>query len=139
MQSNRKGASEHRIWIQAQADTGRVGAFCHHTYPALVVLYSTFRIGLHGSVFFPSLGCFPVRSQEEQFQNFIESMLSTHDMPWCMPCVCMHVCVRQLLPCGVMICAGLAGTRIFHVVRVPSEWLQTNCFPSWCQATEWIA
>lgn len=43
------------------------------------------------------------------------------------------------LPCGVMIWAGLAGARTFHVVSVPSEWLHTNCFPSWCQATEWIA
>lgn len=34
---------------------------------------------------------------------------------------------------------GLAGDFIFHMVSVPSEWLQINCFPSWCQATEWIA
>lgn len=59
-------------------------------------------------------------------------------------CMCMYinnttVCIQQFLPCGVMICAGLAGALIFHVVRVPSEWLQTNCLPSWCQATEWIA
>lgn len=45
----------------------------------------------------------------------------------------------QNLPCGVMVWAGLAGARTFHVVSVPSEWLHTNCFPSWCQATEWIA
>lgn len=49
------------------------------------------------------------------------------------------VCLGRSLPCGVMIWAGLAGARTFHVVSVPSEWLHTNCFPSWCQATEWIA
>lgn len=49
------------------------------------------------------------------------------------------VCIQQFLPCGVMICAGLGGDLTFHVVRVPSEWLQTNCLPSWCQATEWMA
>jgi len=49
------------------------------------------------------------------------------------------VCLGRSLPCGVMIWAGLAGMRTFHVVSVPSEWLHTNCFPSWCQATEWIA
>lgn len=38
-----------------------------------------------------------------------------------------------------MIWAGLAGVRMFQMVRVPSEWLQTNCLPSWCQATEWMA
>lgn len=54
-------------------------------------------------------------------------------------CIYKTVCMQQLVPCGVMICAGLAGALTFHVVRVPSEWLQTNCFPSWCQATEWIA
>lgn len=27
----------------------------------------------------------------------------------------------------------------FHIVRLPSEWLHMNCFPSWCQLTEWIA
>lgn len=37
------------------------------TYPALVVLYSTFRIGLHGSGFFPSLGCFPVADKKEEY------------------------------------------------------------------------
>lgn len=57
-------------------------------------------------------------------------------------CPCIYrqmVCIQQFLPCGVMICAGLAGDFTFHVVRVPSEWLQTNCLPSWCQATEWMA
>lgn len=54
-------------------------------------------------------------------------------------CIYKTVCMQQLVPCGVMICAGLAGALTFHVVRVPSEWLQTNCFPSWCQATEWMA
>lgn len=60
-------------------------------------------------------------------------------------CLCVYiqhkqmVCIQQFLPCGVMICAGLAGALTFHVVRVPSEWLQTNCLPSWCQATEWMA
>lgn len=29
------------------------------TYPALVVLYSTFKMGLQGSGFFPSFGCLP--------------------------------------------------------------------------------
>lgn len=29
------------------------------SYPALVVLYSTLRIGLQGSGFFPSFSCFP--------------------------------------------------------------------------------
>lgn len=43
------------------------------------------------------------------------------------------------LPCGVIVCIGLAGDLTFHIVKVPSEWLQINCFPSWCQATEWIA
>lgn len=43
------------------------------------------------------------------------------------------------LPCGVIVCTGLAGDLTFHIVKVPSEWLQINCFPSWCQATEWIA
>ena len=59
--------------------------------------------------------------------------------------VCVCVCVRAVRacdvspPCGVMVWIGLAVTRTFQVVRVPSEWLHTNCFPSWCQATEWMA
>lgn len=44
-------------------NTGWVGPDEHRTYPALVVLYSTLRIGLHGSGFFPSLGCFPNMGQ----------------------------------------------------------------------------
>ena len=53
-------------------------------------------------------------------------------------CLCVHACDASP-PCGVMVWIGLAVTRTFHVVRVPSEWLHTNCFPSWCQATEWMA
>lgn len=48
-------------------NTGWVGRYVHRTYPALVVLYSTFRIGLHGSGFFPSLGCFPNVGQKKKF------------------------------------------------------------------------
>lgn len=47
-------------------NTGWVGPYEHRTYPALVVLYSTLRIGLHGSGFFPSLGCFPNVGQMEK-------------------------------------------------------------------------
>lgn len=36
------------------------------THPALVVLYSTLRIGLQGSGFFPSLGCLPGEGGCEQ-------------------------------------------------------------------------
>lgn len=43
------------------------------------------------------------------------------------------------LPCGVIVWNGLVGDFTFHMVKVPSEWLQMNCLPSWCQATEWIA
>lgn len=53
----------------------------------------------------------------------------------CVACV-WRVCA---LPCGVIVCTGLPWPRTFHMVRLPSEWLQMNCLPSWCQATEWIA
>lgn len=43
------------------------------------------------------------------------------------------------LPCGIVVWKGLLGLFRFHKVRLPSEWLHINCFPSWCQATEWIA
>lgn len=47
--------------------------------------------------------------------------------------------VFSSLPCGVIVCTGLPWPLTFHMVRVPSEWLQMNCLPSWCQATEWMA
>lgn len=55
--------------------------------------------------------------------------------------ICLWVVfnMEASLPWGVMVCTGLAGDLTFHMVKVPSEWLQINCFPSWCQATEWIA
>lgn len=34
------------------------------SYPFLVVLYSTLRMGLQGSGFFPSLGCFPKKETD---------------------------------------------------------------------------
>lgn len=55
------------------------GRRARHTHPALVVLYSTFRIGLHGSGFFPSLGCFPeeVERQRTRFRLMWNSNAST--------------------------------------------------------------
>lgn len=144
-------------------NTGWVGLFERRTYPALVVLNSTFRIGLHGSGFFPSLGCFPnVGQMAKKFrhfcfltfyikfifkdtEDFAIKCASRNTLGFTSTCLCVYiqykqmVCIQQFLPCGVMICAGLAGDLTFHVVRVPSEWLQTNCLPSWCQATEWMA
>lgn len=144
-------------------NTAWVGPHEHLTYPALVVLYSTLRIGLHGSGFFPSLGCFPNVGQGSDHQSsfvFYHSTSSSfskmqktlqlecaskNTLGFASTCLCVYmqykqmVCIQRFLPCGVMICAGLAGDLTFHVVRVPSEWLQTNCLPSWCQATEWMA
>lgn len=154
-------------------NTGWVGPDEHRTYPALVVLYSTLRIGLHGSGFFPSLGCFPnmgqmakkkkkklvqitklqsfffYHSTSSSFSKMRKTLhlkrASKNTLGFASTRLCVYIqykqmgCIQQFLPCGVMICAGLAGDLTFHVVRVPSEWLQTNCLPSWCQATEWMA
>lgn len=45
------------------------------SYPALVVLYSTLRIGLQGSGFFPSFSCFP----KEIFFSYINLTTPYHD------------------------------------------------------------
>lgn len=47
-------------------------------------------------------------------------------------CVCVS-------PWGKVTWNGLVVFLRFHSVRLPSEWLHMNCFPSWCQLTEWMA
>lgn len=42
-------------------------------------------------------------------------------------------------PWGKVTWNGLVVFLRFHIVRLPSEWLHMNCFPSWCQLTEWMA
>lgn len=51
----------HHVWVPGLAFIYYCLIGQPITHPALVVLYSTLRIGLHGSGFFPSLGCLPGR------------------------------------------------------------------------------
>lgn len=64
-----------------------VYSFCiqNKSYPALVVLYSTLRIGLQGSGFFPSFSCFPKVNDFPvlilQFHNIMASN-EIHSAAW---------------------------------------------------------
>lgn len=71
-------------------------------YPLLVVLYSTLRMGLHGSGFFPSLGCFPGTEQTDDtlLCQFSPLTLPSTLLSSCLfvPCACVLFLPRPPSP-----------------------------------------
>lgn len=73
-------------------------------------------------------------------QRFVYSLWYSDLYKEYRPRICLwdyeSVCVS---PWGKVTWNGLVVFLRFHSVRLPSEWLHMNCFPSWCQLTEWMA
>lgn len=129
------------MWIQTGVaqHTGWVGTCYHHTHPALVVLYSTFRIGLHGSGFFPSLGCFPNGGQmAKMYFGFVHMLLNTHRHA-VMPVkfeglLCISKNIPGFFSTSLCVCNIFTYTAHTHncvYTTVPTVWCDDLCRLGW--------